>query len=172
MMVLFLMRAHDMSFEETLMGESLVTNLTHNVLYCLKTDDVRLRDVHFERTFLRKYFAALLAHGSYIVSHEIVFVQLQFESEGALTNAAFERSITSVVSRDVMIQQGFIVEESIAILASQLSRVTDATFVSDVVLLHLMTNQSASRTKLKTAHFAKGGRFRVLLQLALLQMRF
>jgi len=109
MMVLFLMRAHDMSFEEALMGESLVTNLTNNVLYSLKTDDVRLRDVHFERTFLGKYFAALLAHESNVVSHEIVFVQLQFESEGALTNAAFERSITSVVSRDVMIALYFVV---------------------------------------------------------------
>ena len=59
--------------------------------------------MHFERTFLGKYFAALLAHESNVVSHEIVFVQLQFESEGALTNAAFERSITALVSRDVMI---------------------------------------------------------------------
>ena len=45
----------------------------------------------------------MLTHEPDVVSHEIVFVQLQFESEGVIAKAAFERSITPVVSRNMMV---------------------------------------------------------------------
>ena len=59
--------------------------------------------MHLERSFLREYFTALLAHEADIVRPQIVIVQLEFEREGIVAHATFERSVTTMIGRYMMI---------------------------------------------------------------------
>jgi len=109
-MILLLMRAHHVSFEESLMCESFVANVTSDVLCCTVGKCVCLRDVHFERAFLGEYFAALFAHEADVMRSETVLIQLNLQREGIFAGAAFERSVTAVIDGDVMIQHVEIIE--------------------------------------------------------------
>jgi len=116
-MVLLLVRAHHVGLEESLVGESFVANVTNHVSNISVTHHMSLSYMHLERTLLREYFTALLAHEADIVRPQIVIVQLKFEREGIVAHAAFERSVSAMIRRYMMIQQGNIFEGPVAILA-------------------------------------------------------
>jgi len=103
-MILLLVRAHDMRLKESLVGESLTASIASNVFRSPVTDHVCLRHMHLEGALLGEDFATLLAHEANVVSSQIMIVQLQFERERVVADAAFERRIAAMIRRYVMIQ--------------------------------------------------------------------
>jgi len=116
-MVLLLVRAHHVRLKKSLVRKSFVANITNHVPHRSVTHHMSLGYMHLERSFLREYFTALLAHEADIVRPQIVIVQLEFEREGIVAHATFERSVTTMIGRYMMIQQGNIFECPVAILA-------------------------------------------------------
>lgn len=173
MVILLLVSAHHVSFEKSLMSESFVANVTNHVPHSSVSRPVSLSNMHLQRTLLGEYLAASFAHETDVMSTQTVLIQLKLQGKRVVAYATLKRTIAAMICHDVVVQRGDIVEESVAVLAGKLRAITTESFFRwNPVFLDLMPYERRPRPELKAANFAKGGRLRILLRFAFLEMTF